>query len=134
MAILNCECGYAKDIPDKYAGKRVKCPKCQNYVNIGKSKINEDTNNLLLQVDIPTKIKELLHANEQVLYASNPSRNALTLSMIVNGIVYGIIGLSLYLVGIFIVLPIALVATYYSWKNKYYVITDSRTIVAQGLF
>lgn len=84
--------------------------------------------------DIPSKIQELLHESEQILYASRPSQNALTIGMIVNGIIYGIIGLSLYVVGIIVVLPIALLVTYYSWKNKYYIITDSRTIVSQGIF
>jgi membrane protein YdbS with pleckstrin-like domain len=31
-------------------------------------------------------------------------------------------------------LPLALVITYYSWKNRYYIITPERTIVAQGIF
>jgi len=80
------------------------------------------------------RIKELIHESEKILYASRPSKNALTISMIVNGIVYGIIGLSIYLVGVVVVLPVALLVTYYSWKNKYYIVTDSRTIVAQGIF
>ncbi len=147
MAILNCECGHTRNVPDKYIGKRVKCPQCQNGVSIGKNEKRENPDNSIVQKkkqratvscsntsDIPTKIKELINKNEQILYASNPSRNALIISMIVNGIIYGIVGLSLYMVGIIIVLPIALFATYYSWKNKYYVITDSRTIVAQGIF
>lgn len=126
MAFLDCRCGCKKEVPDIYVGRKVKCPNCQKPVVIREGKKMES--------DIPRKITELLHDSEQILYASNPSRNALTISMIVNGIIYGILGLCFYLVGIIIVLPIALLITYYSWKNKYYVITDSRTIVAQGIF
>ncbi len=84
--------------------------------------------------EVPEKVKELLHENEQVLYASRPSQNALNISMIANGIIWGIIGLAMSIVGIVVTLPVALLVTYYSWKNKYYLITDSRTIVARGIF
>lgn len=37
MAYLKCECGFSKEgIPESYAGKRVKCPKCEKTINIGK--------------------------------------------------------------------------------------------------
>lgn len=84
--------------------------------------------------EIPTKIQELLHENEQILYASRPSQNARTISMIVNGIIGGIIGLSFFVIGIVVTLPVALLIAHYSWKNKYYVITDSRTVVSEGIF
>ena len=54
--------------------------------------------------------------------------------MISSGIVWGIVGLSLFFVGVFVVLPIALTITYFSWKNRYYTITKERTIVSQGIF
>jgi phage FluMu protein Com len=32
---LNCtHCGHTQSIPDKYAGKTVKCPKCKGSVKI----------------------------------------------------------------------------------------------------
>ena len=34
--IFKCSnCGYSKEVPDKYAGKTVKCPKCKSAVKIG---------------------------------------------------------------------------------------------------
>jgi len=100
---------------------------------MNETQVMDKRNGLLDINEMPTKVKELLHEDEKILYASRPSENALKISMIVNGIVWGAIGLSLFY-GVIIVLPVALLCTYYSWKNKYYVITDTRTIVAQGVF
>jgi len=37
--IFECSsCGYSKEVPDKYAGKTVKCPKCKSAVKIGVEK------------------------------------------------------------------------------------------------
>lgn len=37
--IFECSsCGYSKEVPDKYAGKTVKCPKCKSAVKIGEEK------------------------------------------------------------------------------------------------
>jgi membrane protein YdbS with pleckstrin-like domain len=83
---------------------------------------------------LPERIRNILHPSETLLYASNPSRNALTALMVLNGIVWGLIGLCLYLVGIVVTLPIALFITYWTWKNRYYVITHHRTIVSHGIF
>ena len=36
--IFKCDnCGYTREVPDEYAGKTVKCPKCKSSVKIGKS-------------------------------------------------------------------------------------------------
>ena len=36
--ILECDkCGFSRQVPDKYAGKTVKCPKCQASVTLGEA-------------------------------------------------------------------------------------------------
>jgi hypothetical protein len=79
------------------------------------------------QVDLPEKVRELIHEDEQINFASRPSKNALIISMIVYGVGFGVISFG-------ILIPFALLFSYLSWKNTYYVITDGRTIVMRGIF
>ena len=72
---------------------------------------------------LPEKMRELIHSNEKILYASRPSKTALIINMIVFGVLFAIPTLGL-----------SLLFTYLSWKNTYYVITKGRTIVMQGIF
>jgi len=37
-------------------------------------------------------------------------------------------------IGFFVTLVLFLIVTYYSWKNRYYIITADRTITSQGIF
>lgn len=34
MANLSCDCGYTKSVSDEYAGKNVKCPKCNAITQV----------------------------------------------------------------------------------------------------
>ena len=96
---------------------------------------------------LPERLKNILHESEQVLYMSNPSKNSLILGMILTGVMWGLIGFFVCMMGIaagapaILLLPmtfalplaISLAATYFSWKNRFYIITDSRTIVSEGV-
>jgi membrane protein YdbS with pleckstrin-like domain len=84
--------------------------------------------------EIPKRVRDVLWDDEVPIYAARPAQSALVLSMILSGILWGIIGLSIFYVGILLTLPLGLVITYYSWKNRYYRLTSERTIVAQGIF
>lgn len=128
-------CDQHLETDDGMVGAVVECPSCGQEFQLPSS---PGSGNLEKRaghtVDLPERIRNILHQSEDVVYASNPSSSALVISMIVNGVVWGIIGLFMHLVGILLTLPIALVFTYLSWKNRYYVITESRTIVSQGIF
>lgn len=98
---------------------------------------------------IPARFRSYIQNGETVLYASNPSANARVISMIFSGAAPGIpliififgallarqftalfIGLTL---GLIVVALFAYLA-HLHWKHRYYIITDSRTIVSQGIF
>jgi membrane protein YdbS with pleckstrin-like domain len=106
-----------------------------------------------LQGDVlPEKIRSFIHDNEDVLYASRPSKNALVISIVVCILVYalpailfalfmmqfaswlGIPRFPIALVALIIGFGIPIYVTYLSWKNTYYVITSGRTIVMKGIF
>ena len=97
---------------------------------------------------LPERLKNILHESEEVLYMSNPSKNSLILSMILTGVLWALIGFFIVMMGIaagapaLLLLPltfamplaISLVVAYFTWKNRFYIITDSRTIVSEGVF
>ena len=98
---------------------------------------------------IPADVRELLHPRESVIFAQNPSRSVLMLRMIVPGVIVALPTLALFVgalfngevmaAGVFLcmglpVLALFLAVIYFEWKNKFYVITDQRTIVRQGIF
>jgi len=105
-----------------------------------KELINDKTEGSQL-TDIPLRLKELINDKEQIFYSSRPSKNALILTMILSAFV-SVVPALLLMVGrldyfmcvLVFMLPLPLLITYYKWKNTYYVITDSRTIVASGIF
>ena len=152
--IIECpNCSQGLEIEDYREGAELDCPNCGHGFttpkawapkeNIFGSLINPSDKLLQEQVAatgssevpvLPERLKNILHESEQVLYMSNPSKNSLILSMILYGVLWGLIGLCIYFVGIVITLPLALLITYLSWKNRFYIITDSRTIVSEGVF
>lgn len=98
---------------------------------------------------IPKRFRNYIQNGETVLYASNPSENARILSMIFSGAVAGVplmfsfVGtlLSREFMALIFSLIFGLMAVWLCayiahlhWKHRYYIITDSRTIVSQGIF
>ena len=90
---------------------------------------------------LPDRINSLLHQDEKILYASRPSLSSciavMLFSLIGNLPIMGALfaaGGLIAMSGTIITVAISLTICYYSWKNKYYVITDSRTIISQGIF
>ena len=125
--------------------QEVNCPSCDNITKLVDLADADKIENIN-QVDasliaIPIRLNELLNENENVLYSSRPSKSALIIKMILSGIMafvfsgglifeLGIYGLLIF----FFILAILLTVTYYKWKNTYYVITNTRTLVSQGVF
>ena len=98
----------------------------------GKTNIHVDT--------IPEKFRTYLANDENVLYASNPSLGALTLglllpSFVTLSLVTAILvsGLSLSLFVAFLLATFSILFVFLSWKNHYYMITKTKTLVSQGI-
>lgn len=134
-------CNWKGQVGAEKLGTSAQCPNCKRVfiltsITPTSSKSGFVSNyNPQVRIDqIPQRIKDVLWEGETVLYASRPAHSALVLSMIVAGIVGAIVGLGLAFVGIFVTLPLALIITYYSWKNRYYIITKERSIASQGIF
>jgi|GEM_PF-4773911 len=100
-------------------------------------------------VRIPDRLRRYIQNRETVLYASNPSSSARVLSMILVSAIPGVplifFLLGAILAGEFTTLILGLIAglllvslfayiAHLHWKHQYYIITDSRTIVSQGIF
>lgn len=107
---------------------------------------------------VPKRISELLWADENILFSARPAYSALILSLIFSGILGGFVGVWVELllgglsmasspaavvttgmpgvkgIGFLVTLALFLIVTYYSWKNRYYIITADRTITSQGIF
>lgn len=83
---------------------------------------------------IPAHVSDLIHPNERILYAARQSTAALMLSMLRAAVFGLIVGLPLYFVGALLTVPLFLVIAYMMWSRNFYVITNSRTIVATGIF
>jgi|GEM_PF-2545139 len=107
---------------------------------------------------VPKRISELLWADENILFSARPAYSALILSLIFAGIMGSLLGVLVELllggvamssspadavatdmpgvkgIGFFVTLVLFLIVTYYSWKNRYYIITADRTITSQGIF
>ena len=89
---------------------------------------------------IPDKLKIILRENEKIIYATRPSFSAFIVSIFMAFFINMLFALVLlffnpYTTAIAIIpLLISLVAGYLSWKNRYYLITDTRTIVSEGVF
>ena len=157
MARCSCDsCRQHIEFDDSMAGNEVNCPHCGALTKLMVS--NEDQNDEInvgisdkdvppppregSQLgDIPSRLKELINDKEQIFYSSRPSKNALILTMILSAFVSVVPALLLmfgrldyFMCALVFMLPLALLITYYKWKNTYYVITDSRTIVASGIF
>jgi membrane protein YdbS with pleckstrin-like domain len=94
------------------------------------------------QPELPGRLQELLYPREAVTYASRPSHAALLLQLlagaipwlIISIVVLGWVGIVLGVLFAIVLLPITLFVIYLKWKNTYYVITDSRTLVMVGIF
>ncbi|QDS88037.1 Bacterial membrane flanked domain protein [Rosistilla ulvae] len=98
---------------------------------------------------IPPRFRDYIQNGETILYASNPSVSAKILSMIVASAVPGIPmlctsmmliasgamvpGIVMTFISAFFMSLLAFIA-YLNWKHRFYIITDSRTIVSQGIF
>lgn len=98
---------------------------------------------------IPARFRYYIQNGETVLYASNPSANARVLSMIFSAaapgiplmvFVFGAL-LARQFIALFFGMTLGLIAValfaylaHLHWKHRYYIITDSRTIVSQGIF
>ena len=90
---------------------------------------------------IPEKFRRCLANDENVLYASNPSLGALVLSLLLPSfltlslvITIFVSGLSL---GLFVAIVLAILSilfVFLSWKNRYYMITKTKTLISQGIF
>lgn len=90
---------------------------------------------------IPEKFRIYLGNDENILYASNPSLGALvlrlllpsflTLSLVITSFVSGL-SLSLFVPIVLAIFSILFV--YLSWKNRYYMITKTKTFASQGIF
>lgn len=90
---------------------------------------------------IPEKFRIYLGNDEKILYASNPSSGALVLSLLlpcfftlsfVTTIFVSGLSLGLFVAIVFAALSILFV--FLSWKNRYYMITKTKTFVSQGIF
>ena len=134
-------CGWNGRAESEDIGGTVECPGCgkdfilnSTPVTPPKQPSQASLNPRVNLSEIPQRIKDVLWEGETPVYSSRPAHSALVLSMVASGIVWGIIGLSFFFVGILVTLPLALVITYFSWKNRYYIITKERTIVSQGIF
>ena len=134
-------CGWSGHAESEDMGGAAECPECgKEFVLKASSsraagaRSQASLNPRINVAEIPQRIRDVLWDAEDVVYSSRPAHSALVLSMIASGIVWGIIGLSFFFVGILVTLPLALVVTYFSWKNRYYIITKERTIVSQGIF
>jgi hypothetical protein len=105
-------CGAKVSAPDEYIGKKVHCLKCKQTFVLGESqerspatpKQNTDppvrqtertiqnhtanetrrktTGKMAKSFDIPQKFKQYMHKEEVVLFASNPSKTVLILSLV----------------------------------------------------
>lgn len=98
---------------------------------------------------IPAKFREFIQVGERVRYASNPSRQARALSMLLVSILpallflfyaaslirvgFPYVALVLFFIGSATVSALCYLA-HLQWKHRYYIITDSRTIISQGIF
>ena len=89
---------------------------------------------------IPTSLRQYIGEGESVRYISNPSVAALVITMIAACLPLSLVSVASffedYVAGIltvFIVLILALVC-YLSWKHCFYVITDKRTLISEGIF
>lgn len=93
---------------------------------------------------IPEKFRIYLSNDEKVLYASNPSLGALVLSLLLPGLFILAIVTMMVFGGtvpgpleffIAIILPaFYMLFVFLSWKNRYYIITKTKTLVSQGIF
>jgi predicted Zn finger-like uncharacterized protein len=164
---MKAQCPHCKaefTTREEYSGKKVKCPKCTNFFIVSndvipENKINspiESANNFpsrQAQVEkpeikpqlnihiglIPQKFRQYLNSEEKILYASNPSKGALFLSialpsfLLIISLLYSFWGgLEVFLTAI--LCGISSLIIYLSWKNKYYIITDKRTFTSEGIF
>lgn len=158
----HCKSGFK--IREEYLGKKVKCPKCNtsfvannsDAVDVQNAVSADTTNhhtsqrtaieNLENQYSpeihlgtIPKKFRQYLHSEEKILYASNPSKGVLFLSIALPSI-FLFISFSIFFsdaaTGFFstIFWGLVILIIYLSWKNKYYVITDKRTFASEGIF
>lgn len=139
-------CGWEGEANAEDLGRPADCPQCnRDFILRQKSAASSggtpyavhtqaELNPRVSLDDIPERVREILGKDEVLLYAARPAHSTLVLSMVVSGIVWGVIGLFIFLVGVLLTLPLGLVITYYSWKNRYYIITPERTIVSQGIF
>jgi membrane protein YdbS with pleckstrin-like domain len=97
---------------------------------------------------IPARLQRLIGDDEQVLYASNPSRAALTIrmtlsalgAMLFNPFLIAVIqadsSLARMVLGILVVLFILLTLylTYIAWRSQFFVITSRRIMMRTGWF
>jgi membrane protein YdbS with pleckstrin-like domain len=143
MGIYRCsECSFERTTSEDTIGKQAKCPACGTMNTIVDFDVSQRTpvSSYVPPEGKVSRVKDLLHPGEQVLYDRKPSAISMLLTMVFPGIVaIGsfftlMAGEGVIAIPILLVATIVIICIYYSWKCTEYVVTEKRSFLKKGVF
>ena len=93
---------------------------------------------MAISFNIPHKFQQYLHKDEVVLFASNSSTAALVLNLVIP-VIFLLLNIPALFVSVIAFFfgemfwSLVCLFIYLSWKNRFYIITDTRTYAAEGV-
>ena len=84
----------------------------------------------------------MVNPAEEILYSTRPSKSSLILKVILSFLSSAILASpvlqigsgSIFIISFLLLSAIGAIIVYFKWKNKYYIITDSKKFVMSGVF